>query len=69
MQRARMIRHHTEETDCDYCGHPLHVGDDVVDVVPDSEPNAYHLGVYCSRYCARLDTATRPQRAAQVAGR
>ena len=37
------IRHHTEECECDYCGHPLDVGDRFYRI--DDLP-------YCSPYCA-----------------
>jgi len=39
------IRHSTEETDCDWCGMPLYVGDTAWEQAGRA---------YCSRHCAQM---------------
>ena len=47
------INDRTEETECDYCGYPLYIGDNAI--LADGDRIC---GIYCSETCAELDQST-----------
>lgn len=55
-----LVKHHSEEFGCPYCGQPVYVGDRAYQAGPDAEP-------YCSRKCSESDSHGSPELADALA--